>query len=629
MHYFINFIFLILVLALPAQAFETDQVKHFQDRAIQLNLQRDPIWLKLLYFREGDSRSQVISDDFFLSPKGQMQPEAEMLENISAFLHLDPEISNHAICKFPARYFWLNKHLAFPLDLQPLQTSQKLQKWALERPVESVSLYFVSGYLGNPASAFGHCLLRFNTYSPDDHLGLFDTALNYGALVPSDENAVAYIFKGMFGGYTAGFSDKYYYTQDLVYTRTEFRDIWEYELNLSEDQKSLLLLHLWEIMGKKFRYYFLEENCAYRMAELIQLIIKESLINDVSTWYAPIELFQSLEAINTERLVAGQPLLIKAIKPIPSHQRKLYHQFLQLPKEHIYLANKIIRYGLKTMKPEYDKLNDQEKSSLLEAILSYFLYKMASDSPDEKIKREAAKKEILLARFALAPKQKQAPASPPSILSPAKGTKPIEANFGLAMEDHQQLHGHFSISPYSRSAVGKNQIRGEELVVAEGAFSFNNEAEILFDHFDLIRLRKVDVTPFQLEGERHISWELKLNSSRLIQDRDRHVYDTQGLFLAGKSWELGSHTTTSLMGGGSLHTVKPFVRYRPEISSHIDIGNIKIFTFSGLENQEDFSRVRLLYGAHTQWEFLKNRIIQLKVNNEKAITTSLSCSFYW
>jgi hypothetical protein len=67
----------------------------------------------------------------------------------------------------------------------------------------SASLIFASGYLGNPASMFGHVFLKFNGESED---GLLDNTFSYGAKVPDNENKLVYITKGILGGYQGKFS---------------------------------------------------------------------------------------------------------------------------------------------------------------------------------------------------------------------------------------------------------------------------------------------------------------------------------------------------------------------------------------------------------------------------------------
>lgn len=200
----------------------------------QINeLAQDPVWLKLLHYKDG--QGEVLTKKFFLSSDGTYDPAAELLATLDAYSEPWSAKDNndtHARCRFPARYFWLSSHVALPdYSPQPPQCT-RLSKWSLPDQVTSTSIFLVSGYLGNPASVFGHTLLKFNTESQDDQAGLFDLTVNYGAVVPENESTLRYIIYGIGGGYQAGFSDRYFYTQDLVYSRKEFRDIWDYQLYL-------------------------------------------------------------------------------------------------------------------------------------------------------------------------------------------------------------------------------------------------------------------------------------------------------------------------------------------------------------------------------------------------------------
>jgi len=66
--------------------------------------------------------------------------------------------------------------------------------------VSSVSLVYATGYLGNPASYYGHVLLKINS-DGDTQTALEDQAINFGAIIPDNEGMVSYILKGLMGGY--------------------------------------------------------------------------------------------------------------------------------------------------------------------------------------------------------------------------------------------------------------------------------------------------------------------------------------------------------------------------------------------------------------------------------------------
>ena len=310
------------------------QIAIAKQKSIQLSQERieelanHPTWLKLLHFDQNAKKSEIISNDFFLSQQGQHDPKSELISTIEAYF--EPRITSgnsHARCKFPARYFWLSTQISLPEYSLRYSQCSKFEKWALLDDVKSISLLLVSGYLGNPASIFGHSLLKFNTYTSEEQTDLFDLTINYGALIPENESTWRYIARGILGGYEAGFSDKYFYAQDIVYSRTEFRDIWDYELNLSYSQQTLLVLHIWEIVGKKFNYYFLDKNCAYRLAELLEVVVDDHLLENARIWYAPVETFHEIESLDITKKENHQSRLIKSVRFIPSAQRELYHTF--------------------------------------------------------------------------------------------------------------------------------------------------------------------------------------------------------------------------------------------------------------------------------------------------------------
>ncbi|MEI8605051.1 DUF4105 domain-containing protein [Pseudoalteromonas sp. B160] len=63
-------------------------------------------------------------------------------------------------CKYPARYQWLlSQGLEFS---EPKVECTELIEWRDKQPIHSVSLVFASGYMSNPASLYGHMLLKLN-----------------------------------------------------------------------------------------------------------------------------------------------------------------------------------------------------------------------------------------------------------------------------------------------------------------------------------------------------------------------------------------------------------------------------------------------------------------------------------
>ena len=560
-------------------------------------LAQNPTWLKLLHFDNKAQKSEILSKDFFLSPQGNHDPKAELIATVAAYDALQPKDSDlHARCRFPARYFWLSQQINLPdYTLAPPQC-KTFARWSLPKKVQSISMFLVSGYLGNPASVFGHALLKLNTGVQDDQAGLFDLTVSYGALVPQDEPVLRYILYGLGGGYQAGFSDRYFYTQDLVYSRTEFRDIWDYKLRLSDQQRTLLILHLWEILGKKFTYYFLDKNCAYRLAELLELVIDEPLLQHAKVWCAPVEIFHRLEDIDQAEKAAGQSGLISTVRFIPSAQRRLYHQFsLLTPKEQA-AAQTVIRQGPETMQAELAGLKPERQAEVLDTLLAYSNYRLTAEQPDPSPATKAMKNELLPARFLLPPSSTAAE-EPPALDSPAAGNRPMLTGLGFGYEHGQGAHLRLRWAPFIQEALGRNGLEGDELAILDTAVGAGGKEDALFlDRLDLIRIRKVKTSTLALAEDSPWSWQLRSGFTQ-----DAGDYDALFAFGAGRAWKISPQLTAYLMTDAAAHSLEPYLRLRPHATLLAGTGSLKGRLLAGVETTDYQGGMEAFLGAEMQW----------------------------
>ncbi len=119
-------------------------------------LARHPQWLRLLHVGQG-RRSEIHSPEFFLSPDGATDPQAELRATLQALLSpASGDADSQARCRFPARALWLAQQRILPAGPLPHAACPRLAAWARIERLRSVSLLLVSGYFGNPASSFGH-----------------------------------------------------------------------------------------------------------------------------------------------------------------------------------------------------------------------------------------------------------------------------------------------------------------------------------------------------------------------------------------------------------------------------------------------------------------------------------------
>jgi len=274
--------------------------------ALSLELADDKAWLNLLHYKItmlGESRSQADDQGFFISARGEVNAEEELIANLRAFFDSDiirvnannhqNTVSRHAQCRFPARLHWLDSKLNFRHVL-PVVNCTAFKDWKKQLNAREVTLLFPSMYLENPASMFGHTFIRFDQPGQNP---LLSKTLSYAAVVDQNDGGIAYAWKGITGGYNGQFNLKAYFETLQEYSDIEQRDIWEYSLNLTEQEVDQLVRHLWELKGIKFDYYFLRENCAFRLLALLD-VARENInmsLNSHAIYALPVDIVRDIQ----------------------------------------------------------------------------------------------------------------------------------------------------------------------------------------------------------------------------------------------------------------------------------------------------------------------------------------------
>ncbi|MDG1732976.1 MAG: DUF4105 domain-containing protein [Thalassotalea sp.] len=289
----------------------------------------DPLWLKLLYYKgdinEGDVESFVDDDRFFFADNGKFDPQAEFIATLKAFKN-----EANSQCLFPARKKWLATQLPEVINSLPNTDCAEYDEWRKDLNTESVVMVYASSQLNSPSSMYGHTFIRFDPYNVEKHSTYLSHAINFGANIPPDVNSLAYTIKGLGGGYPGNFASNPYFEKIKEYNRAENRDLWEYKLNLTPDEVDLMLAHVWELRGINFDYYFFDENCAYRLLELIDIARPSSnLMAEFPGVVIPID---------TIRVVRDKGLVDGEVHYRPSHRTHLDNQLNHLPKANRTLA---------------------------------------------------------------------------------------------------------------------------------------------------------------------------------------------------------------------------------------------------------------------------------------------------
>lgn len=368
-------------------------VDELTEHAEQQNLADSRAWHALVHYKPGGIfggwESQADDDAFFLSDSGKTDPRSELVATIRSIGQISPgEADKHPQCRFPARYHWLKQALDIDDDrLKPVRC-EELEVWFDTIQPESLTLIFPAAYINSPSSMFGHTLLRVNPGDFRKDSPLVAYALNYAADADATDNALIFSIKGLIGGYPGIFSIVPYYEKIKEYSDLENRDVWEYELNFTQDELDQLMRHAWEVRHIQFDYFFLTENCSYHMLSLMEAAKPELELTDQF----------DIKAIpsDTVRAVIDSEL-VTTYHYRPSSTTRLSQHAGQMPEEDNERVIEIVDREIKIDDVSVTSLHQERKAKLFEQAYDYSRF-LATAKPTMRDARANMNWQLLAAR---------------------------------------------------------------------------------------------------------------------------------------------------------------------------------------------------------------------------------------
>lgn len=380
-------------------------LKKILERVRELKISEDLHWRKLVHYQTGllgSVMSQVDGPNFFLSPSGKTHPDKELNATLEALLlgdqNSDPD--SQAQCRFPARWIYLKKKLSIQdNDVSPVYC-KKFEEFKKRLSAHSASLVFSSFYLNNPSSAFGHSLLRINSKksmsSNGRHHELLDTGINYAAEVNTN-NPLLYALFGLTGAFRGTFTAVPYYYKVREYNDYEERDLWSYDLNLTEAELELLVAHIWELGATHYDYFYFSENCSYHMLTTLEAAApRVQVIDQLPSYVIPSD---------TMRALMKQPGLVSGYTYRPSVRKSFEYRLDRLSENEQNLLKELIQdRNLSTITKTKSTV---EKARILDTALDYMEFKHPEDLLKEDSESALWKRSLLLQRAELGVKSEK------------------------------------------------------------------------------------------------------------------------------------------------------------------------------------------------------------------------------
>lgn len=483
-------------------------------KAQRLGLADDPMWHRLLHYRKsvwGGWESEADGKPFFLAEHGKTDPEAELEATLLGFFSppTKQREPGHPLCRFPARFLWLDSKLAIDHAKLPKQDCSDFEDFVRLLAPRSLVLVFSSYYLNNPASAFGHTFLRVSKSPPGGDrqgLSLLDYGIDYSATADTG-NAVLYAFKGLTGLFRGDFHKVPFYYKVREYNDYESRDLWEYELNLNPEQVRRVVAHVWELGHTYFAYYYLSENCSYHILALLEVADpKLELVDELGWPVIPADTVKALQE---------NPGLIRQVSYRASNRTRFAQLVDALGPEEQAAVQQLIHDANAPLPEEFSVA---QKVRVLDVAVELMDVKTASDLPKDRAEMDAdnarAQQTLLERRTEFLVPSPDYEFAPPFRQMPHIGHDSTRVGLGSG-HDRQDGYYHtlnFRLALHDMADAATGYPDAAEIQFLPGSFRyFIEDPKLRFESLSLIRVRSF--TPLS-RFENTLSWMVDTGADR-------------------------------------------------------------------------------------------------------------------
>lgn len=446
-------------------------------------------WKLLLHYRDSYpdiDKSEADGREFFFSPKGKTDPYAELIATLDAFRSpLDVTLgarTSHPQCFFPERFRYLRESIGSLPEWRGIYTKKcpEFEAWKKQLQAKTVTLVYAAPFLGSPSSLFGHTFLRIDAQENP----MLDRGISFEAYTGSD-GGMGYAIRGLTGSYPGLFSLVPYYLKTHIYSDAESRDLWEYELNLNQEQIDRMLGHAWEMGTTYFDYYFIDQNCSYHLLSLLEVANPEWKLRDkFKLMTIPADTLKVIEAI---------PGAVRQLHYRPSLLKILNARLAKLPQSELRTF-----YELRN---NLSRLTGSETAELLDALLDWRKYESAANSDKINDPEQAIDSRLLSLRARAKPAVETGFTMPTAesehVVAPHLGHLSSKVMLSAGIENHNSFYG-LEFRPVLHDMLDPDSgyLQNTELVIADTKTEFQTGPShaLRFEDFTLAEVQTL--TPF-------------------------------------------------------------------------------------------------------------------------------------
>ncbi|MCT7646093.1 DUF4105 domain-containing protein [Aliarcobacter butzleri] len=517
--------------------FSTSNSLELKNYIEEHKLYENSYWAKLLHYRNGIS--EIDSTNFFISNNGKEDLKEELFETINSL----ETGTNNVLCRFPLRVEWLKENIPTLEEKIVPYSCEELDKFLELTDAKYVTMVFPTAHINSPASMYGHTFLKVGS---DKETPLISNAINYAAKT-DEKNGLIFAYNGLFGGYEGRYSIMPYYEKIKEYNNLEQRDVWEYDLNLSQEEINKLVLHTWELKDSYADYYFFKENCSYNVLWLLE-IARPSL--DLVSYFD----FKAIP-LDTIKILTKYDGLIVDSRYRYSNLKKMKH-ILNEEIENKEFLKAYINDEIELP----DSLSQSDKISYLDFKIAYTQYQRSEDGTE---KKEYIKNYLKLLKERSAHKQTRTY----NIKSPLDPLISHDsARIGLFYDSNDSFETSIKPAYNDMYDIVDGYLQGAYIDFFELNFKKQKDKDVKLDRFTLIKIKS---------------------------------YSPQDMIFKPISWGIDA-------GYEHFKDKDDYFKIKPEVG--VSFGNDKDFIYSMLGSNIYYKGNDQLYSAGVNIGFITNRI---------------------
>jgi hypothetical protein len=587
------------------------------DDSALTELAQKPLWLDLLHYHQigviSPNESQIDDSKFFLSPQGKIDPKAELKATLIAFQtpFTGEDVNQASQCLYPARLSWLKSQNLGISFIEP--DCPDFQDWYGKLNGESIYLVFPAAYLNSPSSMYGHTLLRIKKKGSNSPL--LDYAVNYAANADPNDNQLVFSYKGLSGGYPGVISVTPYYEKVKEYNFLESRDIWEYKLNLTQQEVDQFIRHVWEVRNTYMEYYFFSENCSYQLLAMLDASSDRlNTTKNFNYWAIPADTVRELKD-------AG---ILQDVSYRPSVVAQMEHMLDELTHEQVDQVKALVLNEQLSLEGLSD-FSEDEQAQILEVAYQYSRYLSAREKSTLTYLNSRSIK-LLSLRSKYDTTNVFLPIKTPEIRDDeGHKTQRLGLTLGEAEGDYfTQIE--YRPSYHDLLDAKGGYLEGAELSMFSGSLGVSEDESLRIEEISFINIRSLAPSNALVTPK---SWQINASLVRDFVIDDAMVFRLKG--GAGVTEKVSNHLFTLLINGSASASDKYQDTYRQKYK--VQVGPQLQWLYSGethrlmasYEYLDDIDHhEKTLKIGKIEWSYLVDPDWQVRIKLEQQKQDSLN-----